>query len=103
MDNELFPSYLCDAIPPFHCQDHFGENAMLTVKFFSLVDQCTWYVSEFDQNSNMFFGLIQDTNLRFGCFSLEDLRSREARNEVKRDSQWSPKTFREVLAETYHC
>lgn len=94
---KLITKEIIKTLPPLYAQEDKGEDAIVHIKFFSPVNPWTWYVTEFDPNDNIFFGLvIGDTN-EFGYFSLKELEeiSLPFGLKIERDLYFEKSTIRE--------
>jgi cation transport regulator ChaB len=91
-------------LPPLYANEAKGKEAVALVKFFSPMSNWTWYASEYDPESRTFFGLVDGAEQEFGYFSLDEMEGVEGpmgMPAVERDLYWEPKTFNEILSDTY--
>lgn len=94
---KLLPKYVLKTLPALYSQDGKGLEAMAMVKFFTPDSNWSWFASEFDPATGMFFGLVVGLETELGNFSLAELSS--ARGPmglpVERDLHWTPRALRE--------
>jgi hypothetical protein len=71
------------------------------VKYFSPDSNWTWYGTEYDPGSKVFFGLVIGFEAELGYFSLMELESVTGRLglPVERDLHWNPKRISEIRKE----
>lgn len=50
-------------------------DAIVVAKFFSPTSCWTWYATEYDPESRIFFGLVKGFESELGSFSLDELES----------------------------
>ena len=72
---KLLTKKLRNLLPPLYSQDGKGEATIAHVKFFTPDSNWTWYATEFDPESGLFFGLVQGFEEELGSFSLAELES----------------------------
>jgi len=103
MDNkyEFFPPEVAKSLPPLYSQDRLGEDAIVHVKFFTPDSSWTWYVTEYDPDERIFFGLVVGIEVELGYFSLDELKSTVGPMglHIERDIFWKSKTIAEVRKE----
>jgi hypothetical protein len=108
-----------EQLPALYSNEEIGLDAIARVKYFSVgyvsgstVDPDTglvrlemvgggwsWYPSEHDSESGIFFGLVSGFEVELGLFSLDELlslRSPDGMQLVERDLFYQPKTLREL-------
>ena len=90
-------------LPKLYAQDGKGDDAMVFVKLFSPFSNWTWYVTEFDPEEKIFFGLADGFEAELGYTSLEELESlthdRLGIPAVERDKFFTPRPIKEVRRE----
>ena len=87
-------------LPALYSQEEtVPEEQIAVVKFFTPDAQWTWYATEFDSETGMFFGLVDGLEKELGYFSLAELQS--ARGPlglpIERDMYWTPVKLSEVM------
>lgn len=92
-------------IPALYAQDGKGEEAIVHVKFFNPLGPATWFLTEYDPEEGIFFGLCDlfGDGGELGYVSLAELESVRVGLGlgIERDRHWTPKTLREAKAEHY--
>ncbi len=85
-------------LPALGSQDGKGMEALAQVKFFTPDSNWTWYASEYDPETETFFGLIDGAEKELGYFTLNDLQTVRGRFNlpVERDRYFSPKALGEL-------
>ena len=95
---KLLTQVIRKALPPLYSQDGKGEAVIAHVKFFTPDSNWTWYATEFDPESGLFFGLVQGFEEELGSFSLAELES--ARGPlglpIERDLYFKPQPLSEL-------
>ena len=63
------------------------------VKFFTPWSNWTWYITEYDPEKRLCFGLVEGLEREWGYFSLEELESIRGPFglRIERDLYWDPK------------
>lgn len=60
------------------CQDGLGNDAIVIAKYFNPAGRGTWYATEYDPETKLFFGWVSifgDENDEWGTFSLFELEN----------------------------
>lgn len=87
-----------NALPQLGTYNGQGDAAIAQVKFFTPDAQWTWYATEYDPSTEMFFGLVVGMETEWGYFTLAELE--EARGpmglKVERDMYFSPTPISKV-------
>ena len=84
------------SLPALYSQDGKGEEALAVVKFFHPMSNWTWYATEYDPETRIFFGLVVGHERELGNFSLDELESVKVRGlGIERDLNWSPRPLKE--------
>ena len=85
--------------------DRFNElghqdilDPIIVTKFFASWSRWTWYVISYDEESGMFFGIVQGTHTELGYFSMQDLKRLKGPLGigVERDMHWREKRVSEL-------
>jgi hypothetical protein len=76
-----------------------AEDIPVIVKFFDPCSQWTWYATEYDSESKVFFGLVYGFEVELGYFSLAELESYQGNwgLGIERDMHFGKHTLKEVL------
>ena len=72
---KLLTKQIQNQLPELYAQDGQGMNAIAYVKFFTPWSNWTWYATEYDPETGMFFGLVDGLERELGYFSLNELAS----------------------------
>lgn len=84
-------------LPALYAQDGKGKEAIAFVKFFHPMSNWTWYVTEFDPEERVFFGLVKGFENELGYFSLDELESVKVHGlGIERDMYFTPKPLKEI-------
>ena len=77
MAYEFFPESVAATLPKFYASEAPGEfrEPIAYVKFFTPDSNWTWYASEYNPETKMFYGLVEGFETELGYFSLEELQS----------------------------
>ena len=62
-------------LPALGSTDGQGDQAIVQVKFFTPWTNWTWYATEYDPETRVFFGLVDGFEKEVGYFSLDELES----------------------------
>ena len=89
-------------LPAFYSQEHV-EDCIAQVKFFCPWNQWTWYATEYNPETGVFFGLVHGFETELGYFSLEELESVKgpgifASLGIERDMHFTPRPLSECKA-----
>ena len=91
MAAKLLTKALMAALPPLGTTDGLGDRAVARVKFFHPLSNWTWYGTEYDPATRMFFGRVDGFESELGYFSLDELATVRVRGlGVERDLYFSP-------------
>lgn len=70
---ELLPKDLVEKIPELYEQDGKGFQAIAYAKLFTPDSSWSWYVTEYDKNDRLAFGLVDGHEKELGYFSIAEL------------------------------
>ena len=92
------PISLINKIPPLYGQDGKGSNALAFVKLFTPDSNFTWFITEYDADEKMCFGLIDGFEKELGYFSLNDLEQIKGSMGLKaeRDISFQPTKLKDL-------
>jgi len=95
---KLMTKEILKRIPKLYAQEDLGKDAVVHVKFFTPWSNWTWYATEYDPETGMFFGLVDGLEREFGYFTLEQLQSvtGPAGLKIERDIYFTPKKISEL-------
>ena len=75
-----------------------SDDPVIHVKFFTPDSSWTWYATEYDPETEIFFGLVDGLDRELGYFSLAELKS--ARGPlglpIERDMHFDPRPLKEL-------
>jgi hypothetical protein len=70
---ELMTKAIQESLPMLYADEETPlKQKMVYVKYFSPYNGWTWYATEYDPESKIFFGLVQGFETEWGTFSLEE-------------------------------
>ena len=95
----LFPEHVEKTLPPLYSNENkTPKDTMVQVKFFNAGGMGTWYATEYDAESKMFFGWVDLGCPELGYFSLEELQSYigPLGLGIERDILFSPRPLSEI-------
>ncbi|MEN4046321.1 DUF2958 domain-containing protein [Sulfurimonas sp. NWX367] len=93
---QLLTDKLRKIIPPFYSSEDVElEEKMVYAKFFLTDVNWTWYILEYDQESNSFFALVDGLDQELGYVSLDELEQVRGHMglHVERDLYFTPTKF----------
>lgn len=90
--SNLLPESVAATLPRLYATEN-DEDPIVRVKFFTPDSSWTWYVTEFDPNERLCFGLVDGLECELGYFSLDELESAKGPLglPIERDLHWTPK------------
>lgn len=75
------------------------EEKIAVVKFFHPFSSWTWYATEFDPETGLFFGWVDGNFPEWGNFSLEEMQDLKVHGlGMERDMYWKPKAMKDIPA-----
>lgn len=91
---KLMTKALEKALPPLGSTDGMGDAAVAKAKFFHPLSNWTWYATEYDPETEMFFGLVKGFETELGYFSLTELEALRVKGlPMERDRFFTPTTL----------
>ena len=101
--HRLITKELGEKIPPLYANDgaEKPDEVKAVVKLFSIISNWTWYITEWDANSGVCFGLVDGFEAEMGYFDLTELSEIVAAGTVpvvERDLDFRPTTLGEIRA-----
>lgn len=92
---ELITSDMLEHTPKLYAQDHvpFADKMVYGAFIIPFKSDWTWYMTEYDSEQKLAFGLVLGHEAEWGYFSIEELQSLGAQRLLLVDF---PKTFREL-------
>ena len=103
--HKLMTKELGDTIPALYANENVDDyDAVLApAKLFSPYNGWTWYITEWDAETGLCFGLVEGFETELGYFDLTELAEVTVFGSVpavERDLYWKPKTLGEIRAES---
>ena len=98
---KLLTDALRAKLPPLYATEHVAEEDKIVVaKFFTPDSNWTWYATEFDPETQEFFGLVKGFEIEYGYFSYGELRATKGPMglPIERDLHFKEMTVGEVKA-----
>ena len=73
---KLLTQEILDAVPSLYANENVDPgNTLVVAKFFTPWTGWTWYMTEYDPESDRAFGLVEGFEKELGYFSIEELES----------------------------
>ena len=99
--HKLMTKELGDTIPAIGATDNVSDyDAVLApAKLFSPYNGWTWYITEYDAETGLCFGLVEGFEMELGYFDLSELAEVTVFGSVpavERDLYWQPETIGEI-------
>ena len=103
--HKLMTKELGDTIPALYANENAPDyDAVLAhVKLFSPYTGWRWYITEWEAETGLCFGLVQGFQKEWGYFDLTELAEATVFGRVpavERDLYWEPKTIGEIKRES---
>jgi hypothetical protein len=101
---KMLTKEILNRLPPLQAQDGKGDEAVAYVKFFSIRSDHRWFATEYDPETETFFGLVTNYGEgELGYFTLAELTSVRWAGVpvVERDLSFRPTTLAKV--KQTHC
>ena len=102
---KLLTKAILKKLPPMRSQEHTpSDQVRIPVKFFNPTGAGTWYATEYDPDTRMFFGYAHITDGELGYFSLDELEAFRGRFGlgIERDAHWdSTTTLKTIMDRGY--
>ncbi len=80
-----------------------SDDVIAQVKLFSPYSDWTWYITEWEAETGLCYGLVEGFETEWGYFGLAELAEAKVFGGVpaiERDLYWEPKTIGEITRET---
>ncbi len=99
--HQLMTKELADTIPPLYANDGADDHdaVLARVKLFSPYNGWRWYITEWDSETGLCFGLVEGFETEAGYFDLAELAEVTVFGSVpavERDLYWEPMTLGEI-------
>lgn len=94
-----------NTIPPLYTNEDASEDEVVVqAKLFSPYSNWTWYITEWDGDSGLCFGLVDGFATELGYFDLTELSEVtlfKGLPAIERDLYWNRQTLAEVRKQIY--
>ena len=102
--HQLMTKELGDAIPMLGANENVKDydTVLAPAKLFSPYSNWTWYITEWEAETGLCFGLVEGFETEIGYFDLSELAAVTVFGSVpavERDLYWKPKTLGEIKSE----
>ena len=102
--HQLMTKELGDAIPMLGANENVKDydTVLALAKLFSPYSNWTWYITEWEAETGLCFGLVEGLETEVGYFDLSELAAVTVFGSVpavERDLYWKPKTLGEIKRE----
>jgi hypothetical protein len=89
--SRLLPDAIAKDLPSLYATEHEADP-LARVKFFTPDSSWTWYVTEYDPEERLCFGLVVGHARELGYFALDELESVKGPRglPIERDLDWEP-------------
>ena len=99
--HKLMTKELADTIPPLYANDGTDDPdaVVAKAKLFSPYNGWRWYVTEWDAETGLCFGLVEGFETELGYFDLTELSEVTVFGNVpavERDLYWEPQTLGQI-------
>ena len=99
--HKLMTKELGDTIPPLYANDGADDPdaVVAKAKLFSPYNGWRWYITEWDPETGLCFGLVEGFEVELGYFDLTELSEVTVFGgvpAVERDLYWEPQTLGEI-------
>jgi hypothetical protein len=88
----LLPPEVLSSIPPLNATEE-TKDPTVWLKWFTPDSSWTWFVTEFDPEKRLAFGLVVGQETELGYFSIEELEASRGPLglRIERDLSWKPR------------
>ncbi len=99
--HQLMTKELGDAIPMLGANENVKDydTVLAPAKLFSPYSNWTWYITEWEAETGLCFGLVEGLETEIGYFDLSELAAVTVFGSVpavERDLYWKPRTLGEI-------
>ena len=92
---KLLTKEIIKSLPDLHAQDGKKDEAIAYVKFFCPWDNWRWFATEYDNDTQVFYGLVFGHVTETGYFELSELQNvTHIGLKIERDMSFLPKTLK---------
>jgi hypothetical protein len=98
--HDLIPETIAAKIPPL-CSTEVKTEAIVWLKWFTPDSSWTWYITEYDPQYRICFGLVEGQEIELGYFSLDEIEKIRGPMglPVERDLYFEPTPLTEIHQE----
>ncbi len=95
---KLLTKEILKKVPPLYAQEKKGNDAIVYAKFFDPCGSWTWFMTEYNPETGIAFGLVKGLDTELGYFSIPELEAYQGRFGlgIERDLYFAPKTLAEI-------
>lgn len=86
---KLMTKQIARQVPALGATD--GTDAIVRAKYFTPWSSWTWYLTEYDPETGMGYGLVVGMEVEFGYFDLGEMARGRGRTAVERDQYFTPR------------
>ena len=99
--HKLMTKELADTLPALYANENVEDHdaVVARVKLFSPYNGWRWYITEWEAETGLCFGLVEGFETELGYFSLDELAEVTVFGQVpavERDLYWEPQTLGEI-------
>ena len=103
--HKLMTKEIGDTIPALYANENVEnyDSVLAHIKLFSPYNGWRWFVTEWEAETGLCFGLVQGYETEMGYFSLDELAEATVFGRVpavERDLHWKPKTLGAIRRES---
>ena len=103
--HKLMTKELGATIPAIGANENVDDHdaVLAPAKLFSPYNGCRWYITEWDPETGLCFGLVEGFETELGYFDLTELAEVTVLGSVpavERDLYWEPKTLGEIKGQS---
>ena len=103
--HKLMTKEIGDTIPALYANEHVEDydSVLAHIKLFSPYNGWRWFVTEWEAETGLCFGLVQGYETEMGYFSLDELAEATVFGRVpavERDLHWKPTTLGAIRRES---
>ena len=95
---KLMTKAILNKIPALYSGEKIAlEDKICYVRFFHPFSNFTWFATEFDSETGIFFGWVDGSFPEWGNFSLQEMQGVRVRGlGIERDLYFTPKPMKEI-------
>ena len=99
--SKLLPDDIASTLPRLYTTEN-ESDPIVHVKFFTPDSSWTWFLTEYDPDRRLCFGLVDGLERELGYFSLEEIESVKGPLglPIERDLYWKPKPLSQCTGDS---